>query len=208
MTFTIVAGDPNTGEMGVATTTCLVGVGDVVPAAKAGIGVVACQAHIRPSNRAKLLYYLTAGITLERAVEMALQDDPQADRRQILGIDAACKPFVYTGVAVEGACGSVIGTHHVIAGNLLLHTAVLHAVDMSFQMPSTDSLAHRLVRALLAGEQAGGDKRGRMSAALCIAAPNQRSVSLRIDYSADPLTDLKAAVVHRLTPSLNDAFNR
>ena len=95
-----------------------------------------------------------------------------------------------------------------IAGNLLLHTAVLHAVDMSFQMPSTDSLAHRLVRALLAGEQAGGDKRGRMSAALCIAAPSQRSVSLRIDYSADPLTDLKAAVVHRLTPSLNDAFNR
>ena len=81
-------------------------------------------------------------------------------------------------------------------------------MDLSFQMASTDSLAHRLVRALSAGEQAGGDKRGRMSAALCIVAPNQRAVSLRIDYSEDPLTDLKAAIVHRLTPSLSDAFNR
>jgi uncharacterized Ntn-hydrolase superfamily protein len=208
MTFTIVAGNPATGELGVATTTCLVGVGDVVPAAKVGVGAIGCQAHIRPSSRDEVLDHLEAGLSLEQAIALVLKDDPQAQQRQILGIDAQCKPFVYTGAAVQGASGAIIGRHHAVAGNLLVHEAVVHAVEMRFQMPSTDSLAHRLVHALAAGEQAGGDKRGRISAALLLVSPQHRPLSVRIDYSDDPLTDLEAALFSRLSPSLNEAFNR
>jgi uncharacterized Ntn-hydrolase superfamily protein len=208
MTFSIVAGDPETGELGIATTTCLVGVGDVVPGAKVGVGVIGCQAHIRPSSRQALLDHLEAGVSIEQAIALVLKEDPQAKKRQILGLDARCKPYVYTGEAVPDVSGAIIGTHHAIAGNLLADEAVVHAVDMQFNMTSQQPLAHRLVRSLVMGEQAGGDKRGRMSAALLLVSPQNRPLSLRIDYSDDPLSDLEAALLSRLSPELIEAFNR
>ncbi len=208
MTFTIVARDSMSGEMGVATTTCLVGVGDVVPAAKAGVGVVACQAYIRPSSREALFTHLDAGTPLKTAVSLVLSGDENASQRQILGMDLHGAPFVYTGCGVDHIHGGIVGEHHAVAGNLLAHESVLHAMDMSFRSTSDLSLAQRLVKALTLGEQAGGDKRGRMSAALLVVAPTRRSLSLRIDYSQDPLNDLHMALEHRISPELDEAFNR
>ena len=208
MTFSIVAGNPATGELGIATTTCLVGVGDAVPAAKVGVGAIGCQAQIRPSSRQRLLDDLEAGLSMEDAIGRMLNDDSEAQKRQVLGIDAQCKPFVYTGAMVPHVSGAIIGRHHAVAGNLLAHEAVVHAVDMRFTMTSDLPLAHRLVRSLVMGEQAGGDKRGRMSAALLLVSPQHRPLSIRIDYSNDPLSDLEAALLSRLSPELIEAFNR
>ena len=208
MTFTIVARDPITRELGVATTTCLVGVGDVVPAAASGIAVVGCQAQIRPSSRAEILSCLGAGMSMKMAIESVLSDDPYASKRQILGIGAQHQPFVYTGSDVDTVCGAIMGEHHAVAGNLLANSSVLHAMDMNFLSTPSEPLAQRMVRALLCGEQAGGDKRGRMSAALLLVEPTRRPLSLRIDYSDDPVRDLQTALMHRVSSGIDEAFNR
>ena len=91
-----------------------------------------------------------------------------AEQRQILGIDASFTPFVLTGAEVESVCGSLLEENYVVAGNLLRHRSVLHAAEMTLLRDIGRPMHERLVSALRAGEQAGGDRRGRMSAALYV----------------------------------------
>ena len=87
--------------------TCLVGVGDVVPAGRLNVGLIACQAHIRPSARALILDLMEAGTSMADAVAAVLETDSLAEQRQILGIDASL-PFVLTGAEVESVCGGLL----------------------------------------------------------------------------------------------------
>ena len=208
MTLTVIASDPEAGMLGLATMTCLVGVGDVVPAGRLNVGLIACQAHIRPSARTAILNLMEKGISMSDAVAEVLAKDPLAERRQILGIDASFKPFAVTGAEVESVCGALLGANYVIAGNLLRHQSVLHAAEMALLQGMDRPIHERLMSALLAGEQAGGDRRGRKSAAMYVLRPDQRQLSLRIDFAEDPLRCLREAMIQRVSPELDTAFNR
>ena len=147
-------------------------------------------------------------MSMSEAVAVVLDKDSLSERRQILGLDSSLRPYAVTGSEVESVCGELLGENYVIAGNLLRHRSVLHAAEMALLHNRDRPIHERLISALRAGEQAGGDRRGRMSAALHILRPNQRELSIRIDFAEDPLQSLYEAMIQRISPEIDIAFNR
>jgi uncharacterized Ntn-hydrolase superfamily protein len=195
VTFSVLARDAATGELGIAVASCILAVGRVVPAAQPGVGVVAVQARSRRGLRGTLLSGLAAGAAPADLVRRAAHSAEDADR-QIAVLDATGRVAADTGRGSLPVSGHLLGDGSSVQGNVLASPDVLPAMAAALTAPR-GALADRLVAALAAGQAAGGDLRGRQSAALLVVAgtpPTDEDdgvrADLRVDDSGDPVAQL------------------
>ena len=199
-TFSIVAFDPKTGELGVAVQSRFLAVGAVVPWAKAGVGAIATQSLANTNYGPECLKLLAGGSTPEDVVKRVTEADPQRAVRQLGIVNAAGKAATFTGGECNAWAGGRIGANFAAQGNILAGEAVVIAMAASFEKSADGEkeLGQRLIDALKAGQAAGGDKRGMQSAALLIvregwgyAGLNDRHRDLRVDDHAEPIAELQ-----------------
>lgn len=191
MTWSIIARDEASGQIGIAVATCNFAVGARVPYMRTGVGAVCTQALTNPYFGPRGLALLMAGGTANDVVRMLLMADEGRDHRQVHVMDRDGRFAASTGAACVGWCGHLIRPTLSIAGNMLAGPQVIAATADSYESASDVPLAERLVRAMQAGEAAGGDKRGRQSAALLVHDEEEHArLDLRVDDHADPLAEL------------------
>jgi uncharacterized Ntn-hydrolase superfamily protein len=191
MTWSIIARDVPGGQTGIAVATCNFAVGARVPHMKTGVGAVCTQALTNPFFGSRGLALLTAGGTADDVVAMLMMADEGRDHRQVHIMDRVGRFAASTGTACVGWCGHLIRPTLSVAGNMLAGPQVIAATADAFEAASDLPLAERLVRAMQAGEAAGGDKRGRQSAALLVHDEEEIArLDLRVDDHTDPLAEL------------------
>ena len=217
-TFSIVACDPKTGELGVAVQSRFLAVGAVVPWAKAGVGAVATQSLANTTYGPDGLKLLASGIAPEEVVKQLTEADREKNVRQLGIVNAAGKAATFTGADCNAWAGGRTGVNFAAQGNILTGEGVVAAMAESFEK-SADSgkeLGQRLIDALQAGQKAGGDKRGMQSAALLVvregwgyAGLNDRYRDLRVDDHAEPIAELQRIydLHQRLFPAPRTAEN-
>ena len=200
-TYSIVARDPATGQLGVAVQSHWFSVGSVVPWAEAGVGAVATQSFVDPSYGKNGLDLMRAGTSAPDALKMLLAKDAGRDVRQVAMIDARGRVAAHTGAKDIPAAGHIAGTNFSVQANLMLNDTVWPAMAKAFGSAKGD-LADRMMAALDAAQAAGGDIRGRQSAALIVVTGKptgkpwaDRVFDLRVDDSAEPLKELRRLVV-------------
>ena len=212
-TFSIVAADPETGEIGVAVASKFLAVGTVVPWAKAGVGAVATQSLANTKYGPQGLALLESGSSPEEVIKKLTTEDLRREFRQVGIIDASGQAATYTGEkCIPNALGKK-GKNYAIQGNLLASEKVVDAMARSFEK-SKGTLAERMIKALGAGQAAGGDKRGRQSTALLVVREgwgfgrqNDRFRDLRVDDHKTPITELKRLLkLHQETFPRPEAF--
>jgi uncharacterized Ntn-hydrolase superfamily protein len=196
MTFSIVATDPDRRDWGIAVASKFPCVGAVVPWARAGVGAVATQSWANTDFGPGGLARMAAGATAADALEALLRADEGRDDRQVGIVDAAGGAATFTGSKCMDWAGGVTGDGFAAQGNILAGEAVVAELARAFTRTEGD-LCDRLLAALVAGDAAGGDKRGRQSAALLVVREgggyegrNDRYVDLRIDDHPDPIVEL------------------
>lgn len=191
MTWSIVARDPATGAFGVAVATKFFAVGALTPHADGGVGALATQALMNPTYGARALRMLREGVPAPCVVKLLTAADPGQAHRQLHIQDAQGRIGVHTGAACIGWCGHLVGDGYSVAGNMLAGGRVIADTATAYAQASALPFARRLIQALNAGEAAGGDKRGKQSAALLIHTTEEfPALSLRVDDHADPLSEL------------------
>lgn len=204
-TFSIVARDPKTGELGIAVESKFLSVGAIVPWAAAGVGAIATQSWANTSYGPRGLRLLRQGLTPRQVGQKLLAGDKQTDQRQFGIVDAKGRAFTYTGGGCYEWAGGKTGKNYAAQGNILKSSAVVDAVAETFEATPGD-LAARLVAALAAGQAAGGDRRGEESAALLVVRAkggyggfNDRYIDLRVDDHPHPIDELAHLLeLHRL----------
>lgn len=166
-TFSLVAYDPATGDLGVAVASKFPAVGAMVPYAKAGVGAVATQAAANLSFGSQGLRMMELGFSAQQALDQLIENDPGRDDRQVGLVDAQGQAAAWTGKKCFSFAGHIVGENYTVQGNILAGRAVVQAMAEKFTKTS-GSLAERLMAALEAGQAAGGDQRGKESAALLV----------------------------------------
>jgi len=211
-TFSIVAADPEAGEVGVAVASRFFAVGSVVPWARAGVGAVATQANANTTYGPRGLELLARRVTPQEALTVMLRADEGRDRRQVGVVGADGASATWSGPGCTAWAGGRHGPGYAVQGNILTGEDVVAAMERRFLETAGRPLAERLLEALVAGDAAGGDSRGHQSAALLVARDRggyngftDRAVDVRVDDHADPLGELG-----RLTrlALVNDSWNR
>jgi uncharacterized Ntn-hydrolase superfamily protein len=204
-TFSIVATDLATGDLGVAVQSKFLAVGAVVPWAKAGAGAVATQAWANTSFGPDGLALMEAGVPAQNALARLVASDPGFEHRQIGMVDAGGQAATFTGTQCMHWAGGGTGPGYACQGNILVGEATVAAMAETFEQ-TTGGLWDRLVAALAAGQRAGGDSRGQQSAALLVvregggyAGRNDRFIDLRIDDHPAPIEELQRLLaLHKL----------
>ena len=197
MTFSIVARSDDGETWGVAVASKFLAVGSAVPAAIAEIGAVATQAMANVAWKAEALALLDDGMTAEGTLARLIEDDEGRDHRQIGIVDATGGAATYTGSECLHWAGGVTGDGVAIQGNILTGPEVVDAVKAAWDANVGQPFANRLLTALTAGDRAGGDSRGRQSAALLVVREgagygggDDIAVDLRVDDHPDPVVEL------------------
>jgi uncharacterized Ntn-hydrolase superfamily protein len=195
-TFSIVARDPQTGDYGVAVQSRYFAVGDVVPHAAAKTGAIATQARGNLLYGSRGLKMLDNGLAADEVIRRLIEDDPLRDERQVGIIDRTGKPATFTGAKCLSWAGGRTGANYAAQGNLLAGPQVVDAIATAFESAPGD-FATRLVYALAAGQAAGGDARGRQSAALLIVRDKagylgltDRFIDLHVEDHPTPIREL------------------
>jgi uncharacterized Ntn-hydrolase superfamily protein len=209
-TFSIVARDPKTGDLGVAVQSHWFSVGSVVPWAEAGVGAVATQSFVKASYGPLGLALLRSGKSAQQALNELLALDPRADVRQVAIVDAKGGVAVHTGAHCIAKAGHHPGAGYSAQANLMLRETVWDAMGHAYESAEGD-LAARLLAALDAAQREGGDIRGRQSAAILIVRGTStghvwedRLVDLRVEDSTDPVAELTRLVkLHRAYDHMN-----
>jgi uncharacterized Ntn-hydrolase superfamily protein len=192
MTWSIIARDSATGQFGIAAATRFFAVGARVPHIAAGVGAIATQALVNPYYGIDGLKLLREGKSPREIVETLKVADSGHASRQLHIMDAAGHVAAYTGADCVDWCGHVEGRGFSIAGNMLAGASVLHDTAATYIANGKLPFAQRLIAAMYAGEAAGGDKRGKQSAALLIHGDEEWSaLDLRVDDHIDPLSELE-----------------
>jgi uncharacterized Ntn-hydrolase superfamily protein len=192
MTWSIIAKDNATGQFAIAVATRFFAVGARVPHIAARIGAIATQALINPYYGIDGLKLLREGRAPGEIVELLIASDAGRESRQLHIMDASGRVAAYTGKECVDWCGHVEGDGFSIAGNMLAGAGVLDDTAKAYVANESMPFARRLIAAMRAGEAAGGDKRGRQSAALLIYGEEEWSnLDLRVDDHADPLAELE-----------------
>ncbi|MBI2922168.1 MAG: DUF1028 domain-containing protein [Planctomycetes bacterium] len=196
-TFSIVARDPETGDLGIAVQSKFFGVGSVVPWAKAGVGAVATQSFANTTYGPRGLELLASGKSPEETLKALTGDDKEADSRQSGIVDAKGRSASFTGKGCFAFAGGRNGNNYAVQGNILAGEDVVTAMEKSW-LESKGELGDRLVAALEAAQSKGGDKRGMQSAALLVvrekggyAGFNDRWIDIRVEDHAKPIEELK-----------------
>ena len=191
-TFSIAARCPRTGQLGVAVASAVPAVGGLCPYVRAGIGAVSTQSWVNPYLAARILDGLAGGQGPDAALSAALATDDRPDLRQIGLVDAHGTGAAWTGVGCMEAAGHRTGADYAVQGNMLAGPGVIDAMAEAFEGSAARDLGERLMRALEAGDAAGGDKRGKQSAALRIVAHEDYPLlDLRVDEHPEPVTELR-----------------
>jgi uncharacterized Ntn-hydrolase superfamily protein len=209
-TFSIVARDTITGEMGVAVQSHWFSVGNDVVWGKAGVGVVATQSFINPSFGPRGLSLLENGLTPEMAVKSLLKLDDGRDVRQLAILDAKGNVFAYTGKNCIEAAGHIVGSNFSVQANLMEKNTVWPAMAKAFKT-TKGSLAERLLAALEAAQKEGGDIRGKQSAAILVVKAKSTGntwednvVDLRVEDSKNPIKEMRRLLtVHKAYEFMN-----
>jgi uncharacterized Ntn-hydrolase superfamily protein len=211
-TFSIVAADPATGEVGVAVASRFFAVGAVVPFAKAGVGAVATQASANVSYGPRALELLARGVTPEEALGILTRDDDGRGRRQAGVVSATGASATFSGPECNAWAGGRSGPGYAVQGNILTGEPVVVAMEKAFLGSAGKTLAERLFAALAAGDAAGGDSRGKQSASLMVARAgggyggfDDRAIDVRVDDAKEPIVELGRLVDLAL---VNDLWNR
>jgi uncharacterized Ntn-hydrolase superfamily protein len=204
-TFSIAAFDPETDALGVAVQSKFLAVGAVVPWARAGVGAVATQAMANFSYGPRGLDLMSGGRSADETVRALISADDEREHRQLGVVDARGRAATFTGEECFEWAGGVAGEHYAAQGNILVGRETVEAMADTFEGTSGD-LAGRLLAALDAGQAAGGDSRGKQSAALLVVregggygGDNDRVVDLRVDDHPEPVSELtRLRVLHTL----------
>lgn len=211
-TFSIVAADPAAGEVGVAVASRFFAVGAVVPHARAGIGAVATQAFANTTFGPRGLDLLARGASPEEVLTILLRGDDDRERRQVGVVSVDGTSATYTGTGPNAWAGGRSGPGYAVQGNILTGEAVVAAMERAYLASAGKPLAERLFAALEAGDAAGGDARGRQSAALLVCREGagyggftDRAVDLRVDDHPDPFGEMRRLLGLAM---VNDLWNR
>jgi uncharacterized Ntn-hydrolase superfamily protein len=195
-TFSIVARDSATGELGVAVASRFFAVGSVVPWAKAGVGAVATQSFANTTFGWRGLELLEKGATPEEAMKILLRSDNDSKHRQVGIVSADGKSATYTGTECLSWAGGRSGPNYTIQGNILAGESVVTSMEETF-LKTPGTLAERMYAALLEGDKHGGDSRGKQSAALLVVKDkagyggySDRAIDIRVDDHAEPFVEL------------------
>ncbi|MSP48918.1 MAG: DUF1028 domain-containing protein [Alphaproteobacteria bacterium] len=192
MTWSIIAKAPDTGAYGVAVATRSLAVGGLVPHGAGRIGAIAAQARVNPLWGVDGLRFLAEGRSAHEVVEIVTRADEGRAKRQLHVIDARGQVFAHTGGDCVGWAGHAAGDGVSVAGNMLTGPAVVQATLRAFQEKAALPFAERLIAALDAGQAAGGDKRGRQSAAIKVWGGEPYPIlDLRTDDHPEPLAELR-----------------
>jgi uncharacterized Ntn-hydrolase superfamily protein len=197
VTFSVIARDAGTGDLGIAVASCILAVGRTVPTARPGVGVAAVQARSRRGLRGSLLTGLVEGSSPGDLVRHAAHSAEDVDR-QVAVLDATGQVAADTGRGSMPVSGHLLGEGSSVQGNMLGSEDVLPAMARALAERADLALPDRLLAALAAGEQAGGDLRGRQSAALLVVSGSPATdeddgvrTDLRVDDSGDPVAQLR-----------------
>jgi len=209
-TYSIVARDPNTGQLGVAVQTHWFSVGTLVPWIEAGVGAVATQSFVEVSYGPLGLSLMKAGKSAPQALKALLEIDQNREVRQVAMIDNQGRVAAFTGKLCISEAGHFSGDQFSVQANLMLKDTVWEAMAEAYQSAKGD-LIDRLVASLEAAQKEGGDIRGRQSAAIIVVRGQgtgqpwvDRIIDLRIEDHPDPVTELKRLVrVHRAYEHMN-----
>lgn len=197
MTFSIVGRDPSTGDLGVAVASKFLGVGAAVPAARLGVGAIATQSLANTLYKRDGLAALSSGADADRTLRGLLDPDRNREERQVGIVDAAGRGVTYTGKNCHDWAGGISSSNVAIQGNILTGPEVVDAMYAAWTGSANESLVQRLYGALVAGDAAGGDRRGRQSSALYVVSSSggytpgdDLAYDLRVDDHPDPVTEL------------------
>jgi len=200
MTFSLLARDAATGQLGLATATHAYGVGPVADHTRPGVGVIATQSFVEVSYGPRGLDLIEEGVSPGEALAKLLAEDGDRDIRQVAYLDSKGSMAEHTGSRCVPSCGSVVDGSVIAIGNMLDNDGVLPSMVEAFQASEGD-LADRLLSGLAAGDAAGGDARGRMSAALRVVSVEQPEqpwqgtlVDLRVDVDPEPISRLRESL--------------
>lgn len=195
-TFSIVAFDPKTKDLGVAVESKFVAVGAVVPFARAGIGAVATQSYANTAYGPKALAMMKRGLAPKEVLQHLVRSDKEAASRQVGIVDARGRAASYTGKECMPWAGHLVARNYACQGNILTGDEVVKAMGRAFDTTEGD-LPVRLLAALSAGQRAGGDRRGQQSAALLVVRArggyggfNDRWIDVRVDDHPQPIAEL------------------
>ncbi len=196
-TFSIVAFDSKTGDLGVAVASKFLAVGSVVPYAQAGVGAIATQSFANTTYGPKGLALLKKGMTPQQVLKQLLAADKDREHRQVGIVDAKGRAAAFTGKKCLPWAGHIVGRGYAVQGNILAGEQVVRAMAQAFEKAEGE-LAERLLAALEAGEAAGGDARGKQSAALLVVRKgggyggfDDRYIDLRVDDHPEPVKELR-----------------
>jgi uncharacterized Ntn-hydrolase superfamily protein len=209
-TFSIVARDPQTGEMGVAVQSHWFSVGSIVAWGEAGVGVVATQSFVNPSFGQRGLELLKKGMTAQEVVDLLISTDGGRDVRQLAIVDSKGNSFAYTGAKCISEAGHFVGNGYSVQANMMLNNTVWNAMSKAFENTKAP-LAERLIAALEAAQKEGGDIRGKQSACLLVvkgeASGNlweDRLIDLRVEDNPEPVIEIKRLLtVYRAYEHMN-----
>lgn len=191
-TFSITARCARTGQLGVAVSTAVPGVGMLCPFVQAGVGAVATQSFVNPYLGLWGLEYLAAGHSAAETLELLKSRDAGLSLRQFAVVDRHGGSAAYSGEDCDGWYGELTGPDYAVAGNMLVGAATLDAMAQDFAATLDLPLVERLLSALQSGQDAGGDKRGRQSAAVKVFSTEAYPlVDLRVDEHHDPVPELR-----------------
>jgi uncharacterized Ntn-hydrolase superfamily protein len=195
-TFSIVAYDPELEALGVAVASKFPAVGAVVPWVRAGAGAVATQSYANTSYGPRGLELMASGLSSEETLERLVDEDADREQRQVGMVDAFGRAATFTGESCHAWAGGRTGENYAVQGNILVGEQVISVMADSFEQAG-GNLPQRLLASLQAGDQAGGDRRGRQSAAIYVARDrggygglNDRWIDYRVDDDPDPVTRL------------------
>lgn len=214
MTFSIIARDPHTGDLGIAVQSKFLAVGAVVPWARADVGAIATQSWANTSYGPRGLELLANGFSAEVTLDQLLAGDEGRASRQVGIIGAKGPPVTYTGNKCFSWAGGKTGADYACQGNILVSEETVLEMARAFEL-ATGPLSDRLLTALKAGQAAGGDSRGQQSAALLVVRQNSgysgfndRMVDLRVDDHPQPIQELQRLLqLHKLYLSPPDPQN-
>lgn len=196
-TFSIVARDERTGEMAVAVQSHWFSVGSVVSWGEGGVGVVATQSFVNKSFGLRGLDLLKQGKSPQEALDQLLSDDTGKEFRQVAILDTKGGVATHTGKNCLESAGHLNGPNFSVQANMMLNDKVVPAMEKTWKDNEAMPLAERMVEVLKAAQKAGGDIRGKQSAALLVVSPentgkpwDDRLIDLRVDDAVDPITEL------------------
>jgi len=209
-TYSIVARDPKTGELGVAVQSHYFSVGPIVPWVEAGIGAVATQSLVLVDYGPNGLALMRQGMTAQQALDSLVRADTSSAVRQVAMVDAQGNVAAHTGAKCIPDAGHVTGDQYSVQANLMANATVWPAMKAAFEKAQGD-LTERMMQALEAAEKAGGDIRGKQSAALVVVKPKStgkpwadRTFDLRVEDAENPLKELRRLIRLRRAYNLED----